>query len=292
MRMDPSCEECLLGKSLDNYPEGTAPEVVSAYQRALRWVVKENPDKSAPEMVELLGEVRKSYFGESEDFAEIKYYFNDLMMKLEPDMFRDICDSEDPFKRAVQYAMTANFIDFGALDNVSSDKLKELLGKASETPFDEVVLEQMRGDIMNAERLAYFTDNCGEIVADRMVMKTIRMLRPDIHMTAVVRGKPAMNDATMEDARQIGLEETADLVMGNGSGITGTVIEILPDDVMDVIREADVMIAKGQGNFESMSGCGYDVYYIFMCKCRLFMDRFNVPQFYGILARETERPSR
>ena len=131
------------------------------------------------------------------------------------------------------------------------------------------------------------TDNCGEIVTDKLLISVLRDINPGLHVTVIVRGRPAVNDATMEDARQVGMEEAAHLVSGNGTGMPGNVIGAVSDEAAGDIDKADVMIAKGQGNYEGLSGCGLNIFYLFLCKCELFRRRFNVPAFAGIITHES-----
>ena len=95
-----------------------------------------------------------------------------------------------------------------------------------------------------------------------------------------------VNDATLEDARQIGMKEVAHRVIGNGVGMPGNVIGAISSEAMDEVRQADVLVSKGQGNFEGLSGCRLNIFYLFLCKCDAFIQRFNVPQFTGVMARE------
>ena len=103
----------------------------------------------------------------------------------------------------------------------------------------------------------------------------------------LVRGKAVLNDATMEDAKQIGLTEMVS-VLGNGSGIAGTAFAKISEEARKVLKEADVILAKGQGNFESMYGCGLNVYYLFLCKCDWFVKRFGLTKNAGVFLREGE----
>ena len=107
-----------------------------------------------------------------------------------------------------------------------------------------------------------------------------------VNVTVIVRGKPTVNDATLEDMKQIRMEEVADRVLGNGNGMPGNVIGTLSAEAMEEVEKADLLIAKGQGNYEGLSGCGLNVFYLFLCKCELFMRRFSVPKYTGIITRE------
>ena len=103
----------------------------------------------------------------------------------------------------------------------------------------------------------------------------------------MVRGKEVLNDATVEDAVYSGLANLADIV-DNGEAIAGTIYDMIPEKSKAVMDKADVILAKGQGNYESMSGQGRHIFYTLLCKCDLFTDRFHVPMLTGVFVEERE----
>lgn len=287
MKINETCEACLLGKHLNKYPENASSETVSSYQEELKSIITQNRELSAPEIVSEIERLYRRYFGGEKEYTAIKKHFNEMMLSLEPQILRSASDSKDPLMRAVQYAMAGNFIDFGALGNVDENKLELLIAAADKAEVDISVLDGLRGEIMRAKRMVYFTDNCGEIVADKVLLRIIRKMNPELHITAIVRGAPVLNDATMEDAIQVGLDGVVNELFGNGCAIAGNVLEKVSKQALDAANAADLLIAKGQGNYESLCGCGLNIYYIFMCKCSLFVDRFKVPLYSGIIIKET-----
>lgn len=286
MRMNDGCRRCQLDKKLNAYPAGATAEQIREYQSTVEDLVINSGEASSPETASRISAVYRRLFGPEKDFTEIKEHFNALMMELLPDMRENVRGAEDPLERAVQLAMTGNFIDFAALAEVDENKLRSLLADAHRISVDKEMLEAFRGEIVTARRMVYFTDNCGEIVTDRLLMETIRAMNPALQVTAILRGEPVANDATLDDAEQVGLGETAQRVMGSGNDIPGAVIERFSGEALEEIRKADLLVSKGQGNYEGLSGCGLNIFYIFMCKCSFFMERFGVKQFTGILTRE------
>ena len=285
--MNSACKECMLNKHLNNYPEGAPEELVREYQETLvRITDQTGAVPTGPEVFYEVKALRKRLFGEGEmDYAQIKRHFNALMLEIEPVLEKRVEASADPLKSAVQYAMMGNFIDFAALDKVEESKLMELIDRAPDITVDEDTLEQLRDRAAKARTLALITDNCGEIVMDKILLRQILRMNPDLSITVIVRGGPVANDATLEDAEQVGLTKLGRCI-GNGTATDGTVLRILSREARETIAHADVVIAKGQANYETLYGCGYNIFFIFMCKCMLFMDRFKVPQFTGILAYE------
>lgn len=283
--MNPVCEKCLLDKNLAKVPAGTAANVAEEYRTKVRAIVENCGEDSAPQIVEKIDRVYESYFGSS-DYSQLKQHFNALMLKLEPTIRQKVAASKDPIASAIRHAMVGNFIDFGAMDSVDEGKLLAFLDTADGIEIDPDTLESFKYQICNAKNIVCFTDNCGEIVCDKVLISAIRDLNPDAKITAIVRGAPVFNDATMPDALQVCLQDVADQVLDNGSAIPGNVVEKLPEEAKTIVDGADVLIAKGQGNYESLSGCGLNIFYIFMCKCHLFVERFDVPLYSGILCAE------
>lgn len=284
MRMDPGCEACLLGKYLPRHPEGAAAETIAAYQAALRALLPQCHEGSAPEAAERIEAEYRRFFGQTPPYGEIKRHFNALMLRELPRMEAAVAAAEDPLACAVRYAMAANFIDFGAMDSVDEATLYTQLTR--DRPLMADVLAALRREVVSARQLVYLTDNCGEIVADRLLIGQLRRLNPALEVTAIVRGEPVLNDATLEDAAQVGLRDVAQRVIGNGNGVAGTVLHRLSPEAAEAVARADVLIAKGQGNYETLCGCGLNLFYIFMCKCPLFVERFGVPLYGGVLAHE------
>ena len=286
MRLNSECMNCLLTHQLGKTPADVSEEKrVDYMQRVLRILSEANKQDSAPVIVRSIYRLQKEMFGMETDYTEIKRYYNQRMLEKAVSIEQGIEAREDPLKCAIQYAMTGNYIDFAALHTVEEDKLDVLLHKAEENLIDEETYAALKQDLERAGRLVYLTDNCGEIVLDKLLLKVIEKLYPEIQVTVIVRGGPVANDATMEDAVQTGLTDMAH-VIGNGNDVGGTWLEGLSQAAGEALDQADVVISKGQGNFETLQGCGLNIYYIFMCKCSMFTKRFHVKQFDGILIND------
>ena len=286
MRLTEGCVACLLEKKLKNTPPGAAPEAVAEYQRRVRQAILDGRDCSSPEVNGDVSAIYRDVFGPERDYTDIKRRFNALMLALEPGIQADVDASADPLERAVQYAMVGNYIDFAAIGDIDEGELRRRLAAVDAMSVDLAMLDALRGEVLSARRLALFTDNCGEIVADKVLVRTLRRLNPALRIAVIVRGAPVVNDATVEDAEQVGMGEVADRVLGNGCALPGAVLTRLCAEALAEVDAADVLISKGQANYEGLCECGRNLFYIFMCKCDLFTTRFSVPRFSGVLTRE------
>lgn len=286
MRLDPGCISCIVKKQLMRYPENAERTEIVKYMQALLKIVSDAPlTASAPEIVDEIYKLQFDMFGMKNDYSDVKRYFNSIMLEEEPKLQKKVRNSPDPLKQAVSYVMAGNYIDFGAMDKVDEERLADLLDSTSVSGVNEEELERMRKDIEKAKKIVYLTDNCGEIVLDKLLINVMRDINSAAEITAVVRGGNVLNDATMEDAEQVGLTAIA-RVIGNGSFVAGTCLGRISEEALKVIDDADVIISKGQGNFETLNRCGKNIYYIFMCKCSMFADRFDVPLCSGMIIND------
>ena len=207
------------------------------------------------------------------------------MLDAEASVEEKIRISADPLETALLYARIGNYIDFAALENVSQETMLKLLENENHEPLGQEEYANFQKDLSRAKSLVYLTDNCGEIVLDKLAIKILKEKYPQLDITVIVRGYPVVNDATMEDAEEIGLTDIAK-VIGNGSNVGGTWFPGLSNESRTLLEQADVILAKGQGNFETMNDCGLNVYYLFLCKCDLFQRRFHAKELQGMFLNE------
>ena len=294
--LHPACVSCLIKKQIDRYPASAPREQVLTYMRRLGQMMAELPDRTGgPAIMEAITDIRREVFGEAaqeveQDYGAIKTHFNALMMEVAAteSLSARVSSSPDPLRTALGYAMTGNFIDFGAMDSVDEEKLRALLVESPDRISPDLpAYDDLKADLSAARRLVFLTDNCGEIVMDKLLIETLHCLYPTLSITVLVRGGEVLNDATMEDAVQVGLDRLEGVTtLGNGDRLAGTDLTRVSPEARAAILGADLIIAKGQGNFETLRGCGLNVYYAFLCKCRFFADRFGVPIYTGMLVRE------
>ena len=285
-RWNSYCTQCLLKKHLTNYPDTATEEERLTYIRRLFSILTDiAPGESSPVVVNRILTLQKEMFDQFVDYTDIKKHFNQLMLEQEDWIYTDISSAPDPIRRAVQYVMKGNYIDFGVLSDVNSEKLMELLSQAKDQAIDDQIFEELIQDLTSAKNMVLLTDNCGEIVLDKLLVRTIMSQFPDLQIHVIVRGGHALNDATMEDACQVGLPDLVK-VIGNGTCLQGTYLPDISKEARDLLEQADVILSKGQGNFESLQYCGLNIYYLFLCKCDLFTKRFHTHLYNGILTND------
>ena len=288
MAISSFCIGCILKRQEERIRELPFPEEVKEeFMKELCGVIAEAPkEATSPVIVAKIRELLKKYFDIVDDYESEKKHYNELMLSSEDVLLRMIESANEPLKEALRLARIGNYIDFGALNEVNDQKLGELFAESESDTVDEDEWSALKKDMQAGKTLVYLTDNCGEIVLDKLFVREIKKAYPQITITVIVRGGNVLNDATIEDAKAVGLTEVT-RVIGNGSNIAGNSLGYISAEAEDLIRSADVVIAKGQGNFESLNGCGLNIYYLFLCKCDWFVRRFRMKRLTGVLINDS-----
>ena len=264
---------------------GTEEQAI-AFLKDLMKLYQEIPEGDSftaynPEVNDLL---KKHYGVEDDRFRQEKIDSNRFVLPRLDQIREKVSRAADPVYAGLQFAILGNYIDFGALqEELSFDQLEDLLQSAEKMDLDMEIYSKLCVDLESGKKLLYLTDNAGEIGFDRIFAEEIHKKYPDLEITFCVRGAPALNDATREDAELMGIPFP---IIDNGTRIAGTVIEKLGSEAKQALDEADVIIAKGMANTETMHGCGYNVYYAFLIKCVRFEQVFGKPKFTPMLVSE------
>ena len=287
MKLNPFCMCCAVNKQEEKIRKFPDMDKKTEYMKKVMSILSnaEEQDCSPSLSVEIKKLYSEFWNCPAEDYTEIKKEFNQLMLDVEASVEEKIRISADPLETALLYARIGNYIDFAALENVSQETMLKLLENENQEPLSQTEYANFQKDLSTAKTLVYLTDNCGEIVLDKLAVKILKEKYPQLNITVIVRGYPVVNDATMEDAEEIGLTDIVK-VTGNGSNVGGTWFPGLSNEARTLLEQADVILAKGQGNFETMNDCGLNVYYLFLCKCDLFQRRFHAKALQGMFLNE------
>ena len=279
MRISETCAACLY----DIQKNKTDNEEYLAEIRKILDNSKETD--TGPYILYLFNKVHVRLFGEGADYKDIKQKYNDLVLGMEEPLRAEIEKSEDPLAKALIMARVGNYIDFGAMKNVDQDEFLALFRDTEMREDDRLTYVSFLNACEKGKTFLLVCDNCGEIVLDKLLLEQIAGRFPHLSLKAMVRGGDVLNDATAEDAVYVGMNNVAEII-SNGAPIAGTVYEMMPEAAKKAMDEADVILAKGQGNYETLSGQGRHIFYAFLCKCDLFMSRFKVPRLTGIFTEE------
>ncbi|XCP84670.1 ARMT1-like domain-containing protein [Roseburia hominis] len=283
MRASARCISCIVAKQEKMIRDFSDENKKSEYMhQVLEILYKYGQSESSPQLAEKIDCLQRDFWGELNDYTEMKRKYNRLLLEKEEEIEKQIQKS---MKECIKYVCAGNYIDFSAVENVNEHTFEQLLEKAGQEKISEEEYACFLQDLEKAERLVYLTDNCGEIVLDKLFIKCIKERYPKLQITVIVRGESVLNDATLVDAREVGLDELVPCI-GNGNAAPGTVLEYLSEEARQALLAADVVLAKGQGNFESLYGEGMNPYYLFLCKCELFVQRFGLEQYASVFLKE------
>ena len=287
-RLRPECVMCVVKKYAHRYPENASNlKKVEYMQNVFSIISKASKTTAIPVITRDIDDMRFEMFGLKDEYAEIKWHYNEMMFE-QIDTFREkIRAAEDSLLFAMQLSLIGNYIDFAAVKNVNEAYLNEMLAMAHEKEFDLATFDRLKKDLEKGGKMAFFTDNCGEVVLDMLLIEEMKKQYPLLDITVIVKGQEAINDATMEDAKQIGLDRLVN-VIGNGNNVGASWIPEMPENVIRVIEEADIIFSKGQANFETLRHCERNAYYLFLCKCDMFANQFQVEPFSGMFIHESD----
>lgn len=285
-----TCIRCLVDRQEEKIRKWPDEQRKRAYMQEVTALIGESGEEdTAPYLAYRFRELYRRYDGASKDeqFRAVKTEYNQLVLGMEDDLRQKIREAQDPLARAFRYARIGNYIDFSAMEHVDRGQFLGMFEQEKEVfrPEEAQSYAEFLEDCAQAAHFVLLADNCGEIVLDKLFLQELAARFPSLEITVLVRGEEIVNDATMEDAQEVGLTRLFP-VLGNGSPVAGTQERSLSPEALAVLNQAEVVLAKGQGNFETLYGSGRNVYYSFLCKCRLFSERFAVPQFTGMFVHE------
>ena len=284
--MDAQCYVCHLKRNVETARKLGGEAAATAFARDLMQLYLEAPkDMGSPWFGPGVTALLEKHCGVTGDrHRQEKEDSNRFVMERLDAIREKIQKAQDPVYAGAQMAVLGTYIDFSALrGEVSFDMLDKMLEDAEKIDLDRGVYETLCADLEKGKKLLYLTDNAGEIGFDRLFAEEIQKKYPHLEITFCVRGGPVSNDATRADALAVGLQFP---VIDNGAAIAGTLLPLLGEEAKAAFTGADVILSKGMANAESLYGCGYPVYYLFLVKCIRFMTYFQKAKMSPMLIKE------
>jgi len=247
------------------------------HERVLREVAKKllesNWDSTPPELAHQIHSIVKRITNENDPYKKVKRESNDLVLKMYPELKQKVNKSRDPLRTAIRLAIAGNIIDFGVPHEFNLDEtIREVLKK--KFAIDDY--KQLKEKLKDAETLLFFVDNAGEIGLDKLLVETFLEAKKLEKIDFVVKGGPIINDATLEDAVYMGLDGLPNsefLTISNGEVGTGPARS--SQTVKRWIKEHDLVISKGQGNYEGLSEHN-GLFFMLMVKCPIIASDLGV----------------
>lgn len=238
----------------------------AVHERVVREVARAAGDfemqSTPPEMAQTIHRTVREASGVADPYAELKSSSNRAALAAYPELERAVEAAEDSFVAALRLSIAGNIMDCGTGNHLTSGTLERAVEAAWEPPLDEARVRRLRDALDGDRKILYLGDNAGEIVFDRLLVERIGPER----VTFAVRGAPVLNDATLADAEATSMAKIVEVVP-NGSDAPGTLLADCSPEFVRRFRDADVVIAKGQGNFESLEREPGRVFFVLQAKC-------------------------
>ncbi len=264
MRTYLECIPCFMQQALNASRMVTDDPAV--HERVVRETLRRTLDmpfdRSPPWMGQQIHRLLREATGNSDPYAEVKRHSNSLAMALFDTLHGHVRSSTDPFATAVSLSIAGNVIDFGCRNRLDNADVRRAIENAMNVPVNKTAVAELRQAVEEAQDILYLADNAGEIVLDGLLIEQM----PKDRVTLVVRGGPVINDATRDDVEAVGLGAVVP-VMDNGDDAPGTIIESCSPAFRARFEQCDLVIAKGQGNYETLARDDPRIFFLLMVKC-------------------------
>lgn len=263
------CYPCFLRQALQatrfaGIAEADQKKVLGEVMVALQDMPEE---ASPPVMAREIHAIVREAAGSADPYRDAKIASNEHALEWYPTLRRRIDAASDPVDLAIRLAIAGNIIDLGA---AAEYDLGDSISRVLRQPLAIDDTGRLRSQLAIAGEVLYLGDNSGEAVFDRLLIETL-----DLPVTYVVKGSPTINDVTRQEAIEAGLDRVAKIV-DNGSDAPGTLLEQCSPEFRERFESAEVIIAKGQGNFESLSHVEAPVFFLLQAKCNVIADELGV----------------
>ncbi|MFO7754117.1 MAG: ARMT1-like domain-containing protein [Desulfobacteraceae bacterium] len=273
MRIYNECISCILKGALDAAKLSTEDEIV--HRRILNMTMERliaaDYDEPPPVIAGNTQKLIRKITGNPDPYKNMKKLYNDFALEIYPDLRKMVEESAHPFEKAVKIAIAGNIIDFGAFPDLGRERIVHAIEQAVDSGVNGSLswFEELSE---RAGRILWLGDNTGEIVLDRLLLDQMDRSK----VVYAVRGNPILNDATYEDAVYTGITDVVE-VIDNGSDLPKTLFDKCSDRFREEYESADLIISKGQGNYETLPHNDERIVFLFKVKC-------------DVVARESARP--
>jgi len=258
------CIPCFVRQAHDALRQVTTDEELM--HRALRRVLVEaagfKMDLSPPEMAQTIHRIIREESGDPDPYAEIKARSNAAALRLLEEARPLVEGAIDPFEMAVRFSIAGNIMDFALTSKMDDLDLASIVKKTLHKTLDDAAVEALRQAVQEAKTILVLGDNAGEIVFDQLLVGQMGNAK----VAYAVKGSPVINDAVREDARISGMDRLAEIV-DTGNDAPGTLLGHCSAPFMEWFNSADLVIAKGQANYETLSSAPRPLFFLTQVKC-------------------------
>lgn len=274
MRVQVDCYPCILSQ-LSELAKEAAPDASGQHaivKRLLELVIKADETTTPPEFAAMFHSLMTELTGVGDPLREIKDRSTELGLALLPELQQMVRQAPDPFEASVRFAIGGNIIDYGVNPNFDLHEAESKIREVLDLPFDRELCAEFKRRLDAAGSIFYMLDNCGEAVIDRLLIEPYRD-----KITVGVRGKPILNDVTRREAALSGI--TGVPIVDTGDCAPGVSLRRSRPELLEAMQKADVVISKGQGNFESLDEefTARPIFFLLRVKCAVVSRRVASP---------------
>ena len=265
------CIPCLLRQALDAARKSSDEESIHALvlREAISFVSRYDKYENAPQLARDIHEAVRRHTATEDPYKAIKKKDLDAARELYPYLSEFIASKDDRIYWALKLSATGNNLDSAVY---GEQNVKECVERELEKPFSICHIQAFKEKLAAAERILVVGDNTGESVFDRVMLEA---LPTEAQLIYAVRSQPIINDVTRRTAIESGLDTVAEIV-STGCGAPGAILSECSEEFLDIYRSADIVISKGQGNFEALSDGTRSVFYLLKAKCPVIAKRLDV----------------
>jgi len=281
MKITPTCVPCLLNRIIFESKQSTDDKNIQTK------VIKNacsmlgtlyDPSECSSVIATKVHKKTYEILSNPDPYKELKEQSNQIACSLIPLVTKHIKKAENPLKTAILASIVGNTLDFGIKGaSKNPEELKQVFDQIFDEGFGFDDTEKLFSVLEKCKSVLYFTDNCGEIVFDKVVIREIKKLFPHLSISLVVKGEPVLSDATMNDAKELDFDEVVDRVFTTGGFAVGVDLNLISDELKTAMNDTDLLICKGMANYESFSETRiHPIVYLLRSKCNPIASSMNV----------------
>jgi len=272
MKITDECVPCLIRRVMFEAEYSTKDKQLKkkVVQNACRLLGEiYDPDECSAAIATRVHKLVYETLGDDDPYSDLKTKSNKIALSLVPRVEKLVRESDDPLRKSILCSIIGNMMDFGIRGGSSNpNDLRDIFNKLFEEGLGFNDTDKVKNILKESKHVVLFTDNCGEIVFDKILCREIKKFKPDVFLTLVVKGEPVLSDATMDEAVELGFDEVVDEILTTGCFAVGADLKNPPLDLKKTLDEVDLIICKGMANYEVFSETDYKpIVYFLRTKC-------------------------
>lgn len=276
MKMHDECLPCLVNQVIKVSKMCHVTQKEELYHKVFDYLSHLDFSLTNPEIIGMTFQLIKEHIKNDDPYYDLRHYYNQLFLGQLDDFRQLIHQTDDPFLQAVKYAIVGNIIDFNPMHTHDKEDVMKYFENIDQLTLAIHHVHELRQDIQEAKTMLYLGDNCGEICLDRLLIEMIHQMNPHLKIYFATRGAAVVNDSIEEDAYFVGMDAYAQII-SNGDDSLGTILGRTSQEFNEIYSQSDLVIAKGQANYESLSEeISKNIYFLLMVKCDVIAQDIGV----------------